>query len=134
MNWTVKKVRRVLPLIRTIILSVRDRVIQGTYIETQINKLSNDKTVDGMLKLREFRIQDQECEDAIMESLMELKGLGVYLIDPIRAIAIFPFRCRGMDNLKRKAWFVYSPFGNELYWRYVEDNVSVKNDIGEVPC
>jgi hypothetical protein len=135
-KWTVEEVRNVLPLVRSIILSIREHLITANGFFCRRRKIEKaDKLSRDDMVLASNLANDEEYEDQkIEEALKELSDLGAYCVNPSRAIVAFRFLKKSMDNgrKKRTAWILYSPYGEELYWRFNGESEDIRHDIKEL--
>ncbi len=71
-----------------------------------------------MLSGEDVQTRQENAETCFNETLEELMNINVYLLDPIRGLALIPFRKE--DDL---AWYVFDQFDDHGLsgWRYHND-------------
>ncbi len=132
-EWTRDGVVKVLgsPYLSGLLLSLRDSTIALNAATSRRKRIENKpgradrKRYD---EIAELRVQEVHCLSEIDSLQKEIRCIGVVCGDPVQCVAKFRL-C--VQNLL--GWFVYSPFGNQLYWRFDRDARDVARDIRELP-
>ena len=128
--WSLNKVKNALPLVRAILMDIRERCIAGNALLLQIRRLDGKLGLPSrkeMVAIQNLKHEESDNDTALRESLTELQSLGAFCYDPICAVALFPFK-----RQQCYAWFVYSPFGNELFWRLDNDEMAIHRNVEEL--
>jgi hypothetical protein len=96
------------------------------WLETQSKRRDTERLESRPGRLDRSRIlatealkaDQEEAECHFNEALQELLSMDVYLLDPVRGVALIPFRKD--DDL---AWYVFDQFNKEglTGWRYHND-------------
>lgn len=130
--WTADEVKKVLPLVKSIMLTIRERMIQANSAMLNIKRLNVGRpSRHDMIELENLRRLEREADLDIEDALDELEELGVYCYDAAQCISAFAFTT-DWGIAQRGAWFLYSPFGEELYWRFDGESSSVRHDLREL--
>jgi hypothetical protein len=93
-NWTLDGVHKSIPLVCSILHTIRDGVIQVNSLELRlikINKKFGRPTREEIIEVTNLKNQVDKLKQEVCEAADELTELGVMCTDPIRATAAFPF-------------------------------------------
>jgi hypothetical protein len=119
--WTWSEVAKAVPYLRSITGSLREHWLDMLNAQRDIDRSAKAKTLPKTKQLLQNQSRLDERERArgkFNEALEELHGLEAYLIDPVNATAVMPFRKE--DEL---AWYVFDHFAppGVIGWRYQND-------------
>jgi Uncharacterized conserved protein (DUF2203) len=119
--WTYDEAARVVPYLRSVVGSLREH-----WLEAQTQRRGGELLAarpgrpDRTRLLADVALHaDQErAETHFNEAIEELQHLDVFLLDPVRGVALIPFRKE--DDL---AWYVYDQFDEHGLsgWRLHDD-------------
>lgn len=129
-NWKIEAVQKAIPLVRKVMLSLREAAISSNQARNKIRQIrrSGRHAKCDLIELRNWEQEAARSGKAVEEILNELTAIGAVCYDPIRCIVYFPFRDKG--NLGYcPGVYAYSPFGEELYWRWANDQPNTKRDV-----
>ena len=122
--WTWSEVTKAVPYLRSIIGSLREHYVTLAQRAAQIDRVAAHKAPPK----REQIIADQTRADEraraqgqFDEALEELNGIDVFLLDPVKGLALIPFR---KEN--ELAWYVFDLFAplGILGWRLHSDPIA----------
>ena len=134
--WTLDKVKNALPLLRAILLDMRERCLEGNAILLQTKRLKEKPgipTRNDMVLLQNLDYENSANDTALKGNMEELLALGAFCSDPICAVSLMPFHAPHSNGIVHSpAWFVYSPFGNELYWRLDRDPETMRRNVKDL--
>jgi Uncharacterized conserved protein (DUF2203) len=130
--WTQAQAEQALPLIASIVQSVREEGLEAQAQHLRAQRLAqrpghSDRAhlIAHAEAVREAAAANERFESA----LHELLELHIYCLDPVRGLALIPF-AHG-DQL---AWFVFDLFEPKRLetWRYHEDPLTTRRPIAEL--
>lgn len=119
--WTYAEAARAVPYLRSVISSLREHWLeaqhqrrQGELLAGRPGRANRERLVAGA----DLRQRQERAETRFNDALEELMGIDVYLLDPVRGVALIPFRKE--DDL---AWYVFDQFDHHGLsgWRYHND-------------
>lgn len=121
--WSWDEVAKAIPYLRSVIGSLREHwvdVLNGQRrIEKADAKHGRAKTQEILAK-QGLQDDHERAQSKFEDALQELNQLDVFLLDPIRGLALIPFR-KG-DDL---AWYVFDHFATRgvIGWRLHNDPI-----------
>jgi hypothetical protein len=120
--WLHQDAAKAVPYLRSLTGSLREHWLQLLQAQRRLKARPN-----GEVSRRDRFIQQEKLEDdcdraqeRFEDALEELNKVEVYLLDPVRGLALIPFRKE--DDL---AWFVFDYFAPQglVGWRYHQDEI-----------
>lgn len=128
--WTYPQAEKALPYIRSITSSLRDHWLDARgkkqlleHMDSRAGRLDRE----ALLNKAETEVEHGKAEDAFSEALQELMNMDVFLLDPVRGVALIPF-----NKENSLAWFIFDLFDEGLKsWRFHEDTLETKRPIEE---
>jgi hypothetical protein len=139
--WTVEEINKIVPLARSLLLSVRDLVIRGNGIGLQIERLGNKSgrpTRNDLIEKTNLLESLEQVSVEVEGICREVSGLGFFLYDAICAVAQFPFAVKDDQGVRTGAFFNYSPFDvNEngepvITWRLNDEEPTTRHPLSEL--
>jgi hypothetical protein len=130
--WDYPQAQKALPYLRSVTRSLRDHWLEAQGRRLEVDRLShrpgrpNRATIlDGEKAAEEKTL----AEDRFTDALNELLGIDVYLLDPVRGVALIPFQ-----RAEELAWFVFDLFDSDglKSWRFHQDPVEMRRPIGDI--
>src|SRR5262245_47786287 len=106
--WTYSQADKALPYIRSITTSLRQHWLDARSRKHELERLDKKHgrlDRDDLLSKAEAETAHTQAEDQFSEALQELMNMDVFLLDPVRGVALIPFNKE--NNL---AWFVFDLF------------------------
>jgi hypothetical protein len=130
--WTQAQAQQALPLIASILRSVREHYLEAQVQDFRAQRLSRQPGRPGrdvLIDHADAVRQSQEAKDRCEASLHELLALNVYCQDPVRGLALIPFA-----HGEQLAWFVFDLFEPERLgtWRFHEDPMATRRPLTEL--
>ena len=121
--WSWSEVVKAIPYLRSVIGSLREHYVDVLAAQRQIDKANNSKGPAKRQQIIEHQSSQEEHDRAqakFEDSLEELNRLDVFLLDPVRGLALIPFR-KG-DEL---AWYVFDHYATRgvIGWRLHNDPI-----------
>jgi hypothetical protein len=117
--WKLTQVLKALPLVRAILLDIREHFLENRYLSRRLAKLRakpGRDTRKDYIAVQEAQKRIAENETKFYEAKEELETLGVFCHDVLNVVGMFPFvYSNGVCSIA--AWFEYCPMGEQLYWR-----------------
>jgi hypothetical protein len=119
--WTYNEAERAVPYLRSVVGSLREHWLDaqrqrraGELLARRAGRPDRKR----LLAHEEVHARQECAETCFNEAVDELMHIDVYLLDPIRGVALIPFRKE--DDL---AWYVYDQFDDHGLrgWRYHND-------------
>lgn len=131
--WTLNEVRDISPLIKSILATIRERYLAEQNLITKIKKLSGQSSRNVLIQIQELAKQAETEHIAVESAVEELNRLEVLVLDPVDSQALFLFsKCSCKTTLCNPAWFVYSPLGERIHWRYDTDDMATRRDVDDL--
>jgi Uncharacterized conserved protein (DUF2203) len=130
--WTRAQAEKALPLIASIVSSVREERLnaqahhlRATRLAERPGRPDRQAIIEHEEAVRDVR----EANERFEAGLRELLELNVYCLDPARGLALIPFA-----YADRLAWFVFDLFEKETLrtWRYHEDPLTTRRPVDEL--
>jgi len=114
--------RRMLPLVRQILNDIGQAHQEVERLHPELNRLDRQRrTLSWPERSRRYQIQEQiaNTEQQLQQSLVELDGLGLVLVNPEACWVGFPTVVNG-----RKAFFSWKPGEETLkFWHFAGETV-----------
>lgn len=119
--WTFDEATKAVPYLRSVVGSLREHWLDALSQQRSGDLLAQRRgreSRDRILKAERLTEGQEASEAHFNEALEELMKIDVFLLDPVRGIALIPFRQD--DEL---AWYVYDQFndGGLSGWRFHND-------------
>jgi hypothetical protein len=129
--WTYSQADKALPYIRSITSSLRQHWLDARgHKQTleRFDKKTGRLDRDDLLAQSDAESEHVKAEDAFADALQELMNMDVFLLDPVRGVALIPF-----NKENSLAWFIFDLFeeGGLKNWRFHEDPLEMKRPIEE---
>lgn len=128
--WTLQRVKQVLPLVKSILATIRENYIAERLASARLKRLGAKpglRTRHELIEMNNLKEQGERYGRACDDAMTELSRLDVTCVDPVGSLAAFMFIYEHMP-----AWFVYTPFGPQLNWRYDVDPVEERRPVKEL--
>jgi hypothetical protein len=130
--WTLAQARKSLPLITSIMTSVREHHLEALAQQRRARLLADRPGRPGreaLIAQTEAVREGQGARERFETALEELLALNIYCLDPIRGLGFIPTVHR--DQL---AWLVFDVFEPQALstWRYNEDALATRRPITEL--
>jgi hypothetical protein len=130
--WSLEQARAALPYLSSVVRSLREHRLEAVTQHRTATKLANKPgrpDRDTLIAGADCLQAAGQADESFRESLAELHGLDIYLLDPIAGLALIPFVHD--ENL---AWYVYDGFDPEplRFWRYHSDPLETRRPIAEI--
>jgi Uncharacterized conserved protein (DUF2203) len=119
--WTYEEAARAVPYLRSVLSSLREHWLAaqrerraGELPAARPGRPDRERLLTG----EDLQTRQEGAENRFNEALEELMGIDVYLLDPVKGVALIPFRKE--DDL---AWYVFDQFDNQGLsgWRFHND-------------
>jgi hypothetical protein len=119
--WTYEDAARSIPYLRSVLRSLREHWLEAQNqrcnrerIERRPGRPDRERLLTG----QEVEVRQEDAETRFNDALEELMSIDVYLLDPVRGVALIPFRKD--DDL---AWYVFDQFDTRglTGWRFHSD-------------
>lgn len=130
--WTVAQAQAAVPLVRSIVQSLRDSWLDSLTHHQRAGRLAGkpgrpDRTT--LIGQEDERRATDRAQEQFATTLDELEALDIFCMDPLNGLAVIPFRQH--DQL---AWFVFDLFdaAGLSAWRYDTDPLETRNALAEV--
>jgi len=130
--WTLEGAQKALPLITSIVRSLREERVNAQAQQLRAERLARrpgrpDR--DAMIAHEEALREARESNGRFEAGLRELLDLNIYLLDPVRGLALIPFA-----HGEQLAWFVFDLFTPDTLetWRFHEDPLSARRPLAEL--
>jgi len=119
--WDWSELVKAVPYLRSVVGSLREHWLEMLNAERQIHRSVKNKAPFNRHQIieKEFRREEhRRAQDKFDDALEELTGVDVFLTDPVRGLALIPFRKD--DDV---AWYIYDLFAKRglIGWRYPND-------------
>jgi Uncharacterized conserved protein (DUF2203) len=119
--WDRSEVTKAVPYLRSVIGSLREHWLEMINAERRLHRSANDKAPfrrHQIIEKEKHQAERQRARDQFDDALEELIGVDVFLTDPVRGLAVIPFRKD--DDV---AWYCYDQFAKRglVGWRYPND-------------
>jgi hypothetical protein len=121
--WDWSEVTKAVPYLRSVIGSLRENWLEVLNAQRQLDRSANQRAPVKRQQIIETASQTDERERAqgrFDDALSELNRVDVFLLDPVKGLALVPFRKE--DDL---AWYVFDQFAPRglVGWRYHHDPI-----------
>jgi hypothetical protein len=119
--WTWSDAVKAVPYLRSVIGSLREHWLEVLRSKRQLERATQQKSAAKRQQLLEQEKQEDDLHRAqtqFNDALEELTRIDVFLLEPVRGVALIPFR--QADDL---AWFVFDLFAKDglVGWRFHND-------------
>ena len=119
--WTYDQASRAIPYLRSVVASLREYWLEAQSKRREgelLAALPGKADRERLLREQALHTGQEDAESHFNDALTELMNIDVYLLDPVRGVALIPFRKE--DDL---AWYVYDQFDDHGLsgWRYHND-------------
>lgn len=119
--WSYDEATKAVPYLHSVLGSLREHWLEALSQQRSselLAKAPGRPTREQLLRREEHAAGQERAEGRFNAALEELMRIDVYLLDPVRGIALIPFRHE--DDL---AWYVFDQFdaGGLTGWRYHND-------------
>ena len=130
--WDRSEVTRAAPYLRSVIGSLREHWLEVFRAQRQMDLLAKHKAPARRQQIldKETRADErQRAEVQFEEALEELTRVDVLLLDPVRGLALIPFR--QADDL---AWYIFDHFAPHgvIGWRFHGDPIEECRPLTEL--
>jgi hypothetical protein len=127
--WTQEEAEKVIPYLRSVMGSLREQwlKVQSAKREAALLSARQHPLKRDQILTQQFLAADQgQAEDRFDDALAELAGVDVFLLDPVKGLALIPFRKD--DEL---AWFVFDQFDQRgvSAWRFHQDSLDQRRPL-----
>ncbi len=131
--WTHTQAEKALPYITSIVRSLREHFVEARSHHVRAERRRSrpgrpDR--EALLAIEEAAAAAARAEEQFEQAGKELWRLNIYLLDPVRGLALIPFA----HPEERLAWFVFDLFAPETLgsWRYHEDPLEARRPLSEL--
>jgi hypothetical protein len=119
--WTYDQAARAVPYLRSVLGSLREHWLEAQRQRRACELLANrpgHANRQRLLTGEDLHGRQERAENRFNEALEELMAIDVYLLDPVKGVALIPFRKE--DDL---AWYVFDQFADQALsgWRFHND-------------
>ena len=128
--WTLPKVKQALPLVDSILATIRENYLAERMATASLKRLGAKPGLRDrheLIEMNNLKEAANRASRACDDAMTELGRLDVVCADPVQCLAAFLFSYQHMP-----AWYVYSPFGPSLDWRYDEDPLELRRSVKEL--
>jgi hypothetical protein len=121
--WTYEEAARAVPYLRSVVSSLREHWLEaqrqrraGELLASRPGRPDRQRLVTGA----DLNRRQESAETRFNDALEELMAIDVYLLDPVKGVALIPFRKD--DDL---AWYVFDQFSTRGLsgWRFHNDPI-----------
>ena len=131
--WNFSEVIKAVPYLRSIIGSLRESWLDVLNTQRQLERVTKEKKPSCTQKIIEVearRDENERAQSTFNEALRELNDIDVFLLEPVKGLALVPFRKE--DDL---AWYVFDHFAPRglIGWRYHSDPIEACRPLTMVP-
>jgi hypothetical protein len=128
--WTYAEAARAVPYLRSVVGSLREHWLDAQRQRRATELLARRPGRPDLQRLltdEKLHARQEQAESSFNEAIDELMRIDVYLLDPVRGVALIPFRKE--DDL---AWYVYDQFDDHglTGWRYHNDPLEECRPLG----
>src|SRR3954454_17078222 len=116
--WTFTQAQAAVPLVRSIVQSLRDSWLEALTHHQRAGRLAGkpgrpDRTT--LIVQEDERRATDKAQGQVATTLDELEDLDIFCMDPLNGLAVVPFRQH--DQI---AWFIFDLFSDAglSAWRY----------------
>ena len=129
--WNYPQTQKALPYFRSVVGSLRDHWLQFRSAERDLQRQAKQPgrpDRNALIANEHLQANKGVAENAFNEALHELMGMDVYLLDPVRGLAVVPFA-----KEEQLAWYVYDLFdpAGVAAWRFHEDPLDMRRPLAE---
>jgi hypothetical protein len=121
--WDWSEVTKAVPYIRSVIASLREHWLEVLNFQSQLDRSAKRKAPAKRQQLLEKETRQDERRRAqakFDDALEELNRVDAFLLDPVKGLALIPFRKE--DD---RAWYVFDHFASRglIGWRHDNDPI-----------
>jgi len=130
--WTIEQARQALPYLTSVMGSLRETRLEALTQDLRRQRLADKPgrpDTHALVALQDATQAAGQADGKFMDALMELQRMSVFLMDPVKGLALIPFL-----HGERVAWYVFDLFAEEHLsgWRYQEDDLEMRRPMAEV--
>ena len=130
--WTLARAQKALPLIASIVRSVREERLNAQAHQLQAERLAlrpGRPDREALIAHEEALRDTREAVERFESGLRELFGLNIYCLDAVSGQALIPFA-----HGEQLAWFVFDLFESAglQTWRFHEDPLTTRRPLAEL--
>ena len=131
--WTYDEAAKAVPYFRSVVNSLREHWLDAQSKRRDADRLNKEPgraTRARILSEQALAAGKDHAENRFNEALEELMRIDVYLLDPVRGIALIPFRKE--EDL---AWYVYDQYDDQglTGWRLHNDPLEECRPLAQIP-
>jgi hypothetical protein len=131
--WNWSDVAKAVPYLHSIVGSLREHWLDVLSVQNKIDKAAALKGLPKRQQLIEEKVHQDERHTAqtkFEDALEELNQIDVFLLDPVRGLAMVPFRKE--EDL---AWYVFDHFtpAGVIGWRLHNDPIEKCRPLELIP-
>jgi len=121
--WDWSEVTKAVPYLRSVVGSLREHWLEVLNAQRQLDRSAKPKAPAKRQQLLEKQTRQDERRRAqakFDDALEELNHVGVFLLDPVKGLALIPFR-----KEDERAWYVFDHFASRglIGWRHDNDAI-----------
>jgi len=129
--WTLDRAKAAAPLIRSILTSLRETILEAQAAHSTLRKLalkSGRPTRSDLIQTEEARQSLHRAEKQIEECNKELDDLNIFSLNPMQGQLLIPF-----VHEEQLAWYIFDLFDSSplRFWRLQEDSLETRRPIDE---
>jgi hypothetical protein len=129
--WSLPEVEKAMPYLRAVMKPLRDQWLEIQRARLVVRRLadSTDFEANNADVIHDAKLIANLAEDRFTQTLNELIAFDVYTLDPLRGIALLPFK---YEN--ELAWFVFDLFAPEGLdaWRLHSDPLEARRSMQQL--
>ena len=121
--WDWSEMARAVPYLHSVIGSLREHWLEVLNVQRQLDRSAKPKAPAKRQQLLEKQTRQDERRRAqakFDDALEELNRISVFLLDPVKGLALIPFR-----KEDERAWYVFDHFASRglIGWRRDNDPI-----------
>lgn len=129
--WTLDRAKAAVPLIKSIVTSLRDHVLHaeaGHNVLQKINQIPGRPTRNVLIEQEEARNSLARAEKLIEECSEELDTLNIFALNPLLGQVLLPF-----VHEEQLAWYIFDLFDPAplRFWRLQEDSLETRRPLDD---
>jgi len=131
--WERSDVVKAVPYLRSVTGSLREHWLEVLNTNRQVKLSARIKSPSKRQQILEHEARQDErrrAQGKFDDALEELNGVDVYLLDPVKGLALVPFRRE--DEL---AWYIFDHFATDglIGWRNHSDPIEECRSLDVLP-